>query len=102
MLISTIPGSALRFKFKGNAVGIAIVSGADAGIISYSIDGNDFKKYNLFTKWSSSLHLPWYILLGNGLKNGSHELEIKIDADKDPRSKGNACRIVYFLVNGGE
>jgi sialidase-1 len=100
MLISTVPGSVLHFKFKGNAVGIAIVSGGDAGFISYSIDGSDFKKYNLFTKWSSSLHLPWYILLDSGLKNGSHKLEIKVDADKDSRSKGNACRIVYFLVNG--
>ena len=100
MLIATVPGSVLHFRFKGNAVGIALVSGADAGIISYSIDKSDFKKYNLFTQWSSSLHLPWYILLGSGLKNGSHEVVIKIDADKDPRSKGNACRIVYFLVNG--
>jgi sialidase-1 len=99
MLISTVPGSVLHFTFKGNAIGVAIVSGADAGIISYSIDKGDFKKYNLFTQWSSSLHLPWYILLGSDLKNGNHELEIKIDADKDSRSKGNACRIVYFLVN---
>jgi sialidase-1 len=100
MLIATAPGSSLRFTFKGNAVGIAIVSGADAGIISYSIDGSPFKKYNLFTRWSTSLHLPWYILLASGLTNGGHDLEIKIDADKDPASKGNACRIVYFLVNG--
>ena len=100
MLISTQPGSSLNFHFKGNAVGIAIVSGADAGIISYSIDGGSFVKYNLYTNWSSSLHLPWYILLGSGLKNGSHKLEIKIDPGKDPRSKGNACRIIYFLVNG--
>ncbi len=100
MLISTLPGSALRFNFKGNAVGIAIVSGADAGIIAYSIDGSPFAKYNLYTNWSSSLHLPWYILLGSGLKKGPHKLEINIDSAKDPRSKGNACRIIYFLVNG--
>ncbi|HEX2629169.1 MAG TPA: SGNH/GDSL hydrolase family protein, partial [Chitinophagaceae bacterium] len=101
MLISSQPGSSIHFNFKGNAVGIAIVSGGDAGIISYSIDGSPFIKHNLYTNWSSLLHLPWYILLGSGLKNASHTLEIKIDADKDPRSKGNACRIVYFLVNEG-
>jgi sialidase-1 len=100
MLISTFPGATLRFNFRGNAVGIAIVSGADAGIIAYSIDGSPFVKYNLYTNWSSSLYLPWYILLGSGLKNGFHELKIKIDPGKDPRSKGNACRVVYFLVNG--
>ncbi len=100
MLISTLAGSALRLHFKGSAVGIAVVSGADAGIITYSIDGRPFLKYNLYTNWSSLLHLPWYVLLGSGLKNGSHKLELKIDEAKDPRSKGNACRIVYFLVNG--
>jgi sialidase-1 len=100
MLISNRTGATLRFNFRGNAVGIAVVSGADAGIIAYSIDGRPFVKYNLYTNWSASLHLPWYVLFGSGLKNGSHNLEIKIDTTKDSRSKGNACRIVYFLVNG--
>jgi sialidase-1 len=102
MLVSTLPGSALHFNFRGNAVGIAIVSGADAGIISYSIDGSPFATYDLYTDWSSMLHLPWYVLLGSGLKKGSHQLEIRIDPGKDPRSKSNACRIVYFLVNGNK
>jgi sialidase-1 len=100
MLISTRPASALHFNFKGNAVGIATVSGPDAGIISYSIDGGPFVKYNLYTNWSSSLYLPWYVLLGSGLTNGSHELQIRIDKEKDTRSAGNACRIINFLVNG--
>jgi sialidase-1 len=39
-------------------------------------------------------------LLGKDLKNGKHILTIKTENDKNPNSKGNACRIVHFLVNG--
>jgi sialidase-1 len=100
VLTTTTPGSVLHFSFKGNAVGIAIVSGPDAGIITYSIDGGPWMKRNLYTEWSSSLYLPWYVLLSSGLKYSRHELAIKIETDKDYRSKGNACDIVYFFVNG--
>ncbi|MBS1936170.1 MAG: SGNH/GDSL hydrolase family protein, partial [Bacteroidetes bacterium] len=93
------PGAALSFSFKGNAVGICIVSGADAGIISYSIDNGMYKKMDLFTPWSGFLHLPWYLILGSGLKNGKHTIIIKIADDKNENSKGHACRIVHFLVN---
>ena len=99
MLIADKPGSTLSFDFTGNAVGIAIVSGSDAGIISYWIDKEAPKKIDLYTQWSSFLHLPWYLLLGSDLKQKKHTLHIKIDDTKNPASKGNACRIVYFLVN---
>lgn len=98
-LTATEPGATLTLSFKGNAVGIAIVSGGDAGIISYAIDGAPLKQVDLYTEWSGFLHLPWYVLLGSGLKNGEHTLQIKISADKNAKSKGNACRIVNFLIN---
>ena len=99
VLEAWIPGAALSFQFKGTAVGIAVVSGPDAGIIEYSIDGAGFKKLDLYTQWSSWIHLPWYLLLGNGLTGKEHRLELHISGDKNPKSKGNACRIVHFLVN---
>jgi sialidase-1 len=101
MLVSTTPNSTLSLKFKGTAVGLAIVSGADVGIISYSIDNGSFKNLDLYTQWSSYLHLPWYLVLGADLKKGNHTLTVKISPEKNPKSKGNACRIVYFLVNEG-
>ncbi|MDP4131801.1 MAG: SGNH/GDSL hydrolase family protein, partial [Bacteroidota bacterium] len=79
--------------------GLAFVSGADAGIFSFSIDMGDFNKMDLFTPWSEQLHLPWYLLLGTDLKKGKHILRLKMAADKNSRSKGNACRIVHFLLN---
>ncbi|GAA4909555.1 SGNH/GDSL hydrolase family protein [Mucilaginibacter defluvii] len=99
MLVATTPGATLNLLFKGNAIGIAIVSGGDAGIITYSIDGAPVKQADLYTEWSGFLHLPWYVLLGSGLKNGDHTLQIKVSADKNAKSKGNACRIVNFLTN---
>ncbi|MGN6494966.1 MAG: GDSL-type esterase/lipase family protein [Agriterribacter sp.] len=93
------PGASFRFAFNGTAVGIAIVSGADAGKIRYSVDGKTPKITDLYTQWSSALHLPWYLVLCDELKQGKHELKVEILTDKNTASKGNACRIVYFLVN---
>ncbi len=99
VLSSDTPGAELALHFKGTAVGIAIVSGSDAGMISYAIDNDAFKNLDLYTPWSGMLHLPWYLLLGSDLKNGNHVLKIRISEQKNKASKGNACRIVNFLVN---
>lgn len=99
MLIGETPGSTLRLNFRGNAVGIAVAAGQDAGMIEYRIDKGNWQTLNLFTQWSKSLHLPWYYTLASGLEDGAHRLELRIAADKDERSTGRACRIRYFFVN---
>lgn len=98
MLIGKTPGKKLKFEFTGEAVGIAIAAGYDAGILEYRIDGGEWKKQDLFTRWSSHLHLPWYYTLATGLKNKKHKLEIRLTEDKNINSKGTACRIRYFYV----
>ncbi|MDD4190605.1 MAG: SGNH/GDSL hydrolase family protein [Mangrovibacterium sp.] len=102
MLVSKAPGGIQKFNFFGNAVGIAIASGQDAGIIEYRIDNGKWRERDLFTKWSPSLHLPWFITLRYGLPEEKHQLEIRVLRKKNPQSKGNACRIRYFYVNLGE
>jgi pimeloyl-ACP methyl ester carboxylesterase len=99
MLIGGDPGKILKFPFKGSTVGIAVVAGPDAGIIEYSIDGKGWKSIDLFTQWSGWLHLPWYLILGDELKKGSHSLRIRLSHIKNEASKGNVCRIRYFFVN---
>jgi lysophospholipase L1-like esterase/pimeloyl-ACP methyl ester carboxylesterase len=99
MLVAETSGGILKYDFEGSAVGIAVASGSDAGIIEYRIDKGIWKKQDLFTQWSSSLHLPWFYTLGYGLKEGKHRLEIKVLPEKNVQSKGNACRIRYFYVN---
>ncbi len=100
MLISEKPGSTLQLEFDGDAVGIAVAAGKDAGQIEYRIDQKDWIKLNLFTKWSKSLHLPWYYTLATGLSEEKHVLELRVAESQDDRSVGNACRIRYFFVDG--
>lgn len=99
MLVAETPGETLKYDFNGNAIGIAIASGSDAGIIEYRIDKGDWKRQDLYTQWSSQLHLPWFITLGYALKDGNHRLEIRVLPEKNAQSKGTACRIRYFYVN---
>jgi sialidase-1 len=100
VLMSAKPGASLTLPFTGTAIGISIVSGPDAGKISWSIDNGAPRTANLFTTWSPLLHLPWYLLLEAGLPRKKHVLTLHILGEKDPFSKGNACRIVHFVVNG--
>jgi sialidase-1 len=99
MLMCTVPGKILKYTFKGTAIGIAIASGPDAGIINFSIDGKEWKNLDLFTQWSASLHLPWFVTLSDELKQGSHTLRLKLDSNKNQSSKGTSCRIRYFYIN---
>ncbi len=99
MLINESPGSTLQLTFEGNAVGIAIAAGPDAGIIEYRIDRGKWQRLNLFTPWSTSHHLPWYYTLASGLTGKKHRLELKTTNEKDEQSNGNACRIRYIYVN---
>ena len=100
VLEGTTVGAAAHLDFEGSAVGIAVVSGPDAGIIRYAIDDGPEQAVDLYTQWSKGLHLPWYLLLGDGLKKGPHRLNITIADQHHPQSTGHAVRIVYFLVNG--
>ncbi|MCE7042915.1 GDSL-type esterase/lipase family protein [Dyadobacter sp. CY312] len=99
MLVSETAGSSFEFDFKGRAVGVAIISGPDAGKISYSIDGKKPHTLDLFTQWSTQLHLPWYLMLNDELSSRKHTLKLSVLSDKNEKSVGNAVRVVHFLVN---
>ena len=102
MLVGEYPGKIIKFQFKGNAVGIAVAAGPDAGIIEYSIDDSDCKEQDLFTQWSPNLHLPWFYTLGSGLKSGKHTLQIRLTSEKNPKSTGNKCVLRYFYFNASK
>jgi len=99
MLTGKYPGKALKFRFRGTAVGIAVAAGPDAGIVKYRIDGGEWREQDLFTKHSTSYHLPWYFTLADGLISGQHTLELGISDKKNPNSIGNSCVIRYFYIN---
>ena len=93
------PGAELRLKFEGTAVGVFVTCGPDAGVIEYSIDRSPFRQIDPFTQWSSNLHLPWCYVLDAELSSGSHEMILRTTDKKNPKSRGHAFRIVYFLAN---
>jgi lysophospholipase L1-like esterase len=99
VLEATAVGAELQLTFTGTAAGIFVAAGPDAGILETSIDGGPFTETDLFTKWSSSLHLPWVYVLQDDLTDTKHTMTIRISNKHNAFSKGYACRIVYFVVN---
>ncbi|HEX4000930.1 MAG TPA: GDSL-type esterase/lipase family protein [Pirellulales bacterium] len=99
MLVADGPGATLTLRFSGTAIGIFVAAGPDAGIVEYSVDGRPAKSQDLFTQWSSGLHIPWTYVLNGDLSDGEHELTLRIAGKKNPASTGHACRIVDFLLN---
>jgi lysophospholipase L1-like esterase len=99
VLESSTRNSTFDLIFKGNAVGISVLSGPDAGMLHYRIDNGEEKTIDLCTQWSASLHLPWYLLLADQLGGGEHKLSVRISEQHNQKSKGYTCRIAHFLVN---
>jgi sialidase-1 len=93
------PGAVLKLKFEGTAIGMFVTCGPDVGIIEYSVDNSAFRQVDQFTQWSTNLHLPWAYVLDAELSSGVHEMTLRTTDKKNPKSRGHACRIVYFLVN---
>lgn len=98
-LVAEKPGSTLRLKFTGKAVGIFVAAGPDAGTVEYSIDRGAFESRDLFTQWSPNLHIPWAQVLAADLEPGQHELTLRVSEKTSGKSRGHAVRIIHFLVN---
>ena len=97
MLCAIKPGSELTLEFDGTAVGAFVVAGPDAGIAEASVDGGPFRAINLSGSFSGSLHYPWTVMLGTGLKSGHHLLTLRISGE--PKTAGHAMRILQFTAN---
>ena len=98
-LHSSKPGSRLKFSFRGSCIGIYLTAGPDAGTIRYSIDGMPFCELPLYHEFSAALHYPCTKTIAGDLPAGYHTLVIEVVENRDPRSKGNAVRIMKFAVN---
>jgi lysophospholipase L1-like esterase len=91
MLASETAGDECRFRFEGTAVGIFVAAGPDAGVVEFQIDGGTWRRQNLATSWSKSLHIPWAYVLDGDLEMGRHELVM--------RTSAGAARVANMLVN---
>jgi sialidase-1 len=93
------PGAELTVKFTGTAIGLPMIAGPDVGVIEFSVDGDQPKKLDQFTKWSKGLHIPWIYMLETDLVPGEHTLTLRTTDRRNSESTGYACRFRYFAVN---
>ncbi len=89
----------VKLDFEGQAVGVYVLAGPDAGTVEVSVDGGEWKKVNLYHNYSGGLHYPRTVMLATDLKAGKHVLAMRMSAEHDKRSKGAAARILKFAVN---
>ena len=100
MLETREAGAELDFEFEGDTIGAFVLAGDEAGIIEYSIDGGARKRFDLcHSVYSPRLFLPYVVVFGTYLGEGKHTINIKMLAEKNPKSNGNACQIIGFAVN---
>jgi lysophospholipase L1-like esterase len=97
MLCATEPGSELKLKFGGTAIGAYIVAGPDAGIAEASIDGGPFASFNLYHRFSQGLHYPRTVMFAADLKPQEHTLTLRISPAT--KSAGHAMRFMEFVGN---
>ena len=99
MLCTDVSNAELKLDFNGQAIGLYVLAGPDAGCVEYSIDGGKFKKADLFHRFSKGLHYPRTVMLATGLKRGAHRLTMRVATTRHEQSKGNAVRILEFVTN---
>lgn len=99
MLCTDVANAELTLDFDGQAVGLYVLAGPDAGRVQYSIDGGEFKTAELFHRFSKGLHYPRTVMLATGLKRGPHHLTMRVAKDRHEQSRGNAVRILEFVTN---
>lgn len=95
MLCATTPGAECSVEFEGNAIGAYVSAGPDAGVLEAKIDDGDFKRVDLYHRFSKGLHYPRTVMFAAGLKDGKHTLTLRVAED----SQRTAARIMEFTVN---
>lgn len=93
-LVATAPGAEFSYTFDGSAFGLFLAAGYDSCVLQFSIDGAPFQKVDTFTPWSKGLHLPWPIILADGLASGRHTITIQTTGDARERT---ALHVIHIL-----
>ena len=97
MIYATKPGATLTLSFKSSRIGIFLLAGPDAGIVTVSIDGQPSKDFDLYHAYSRGLHYPYSVVFADELKpNTVHTMKLTVSENHNTASQGNAVRIMYF------
>lgn len=98
-LVGEEPGAEFEFELQGRGAGLFITAGPDAGALEWSVDGGAFRTVETYTRWSRNLHLPWVVMLDDGLPPGRHVFRVRIAAARHAESAGTALRVQHLLLN---
>ena len=97
MIYTTTPDATLSLEFKSSRIGVFLLAGPDAGIVTVSIDDQPPKDFDLFHPYSGSLHYPYSVVFADELdKNVPHTMKLTVSPRHNKASRGNAVRIMYF------
>jgi sialidase-1 len=95
-LVASEAGSEFSYAFNGTAIGLFLAAGYDSCILQFSIDGGRFQKIDTITRWSKGLHLPWPLILADGLNPGNHTITLQTTGDAQGRT---ALHVIHILEN---
>ena len=95
-IVAAAPGSEFTCDFDGTAFGLFLAAGHDTCVLEYSLDGAPFQKFDTYTKWSGHLHLPWPVILADGLKPGKHAITVRTT---DQANNRTALHVIHVLLN---
>jgi hypothetical protein len=96
-LVASEAGSEFEYTFDGTAFGLFLAAGHDTCVLEFSVDGGSWIRKDTHTKWSKSLHLPWPVILVDGLEDGSHKIAVRTTNQVKTRT---SIHVVHVLING--
>ena len=99
LLCTDLAGSEVTIEFEGHAIGAYVLAGPDAGVLEISIDGDDYKRVNLYHQYSRGLHYPRTVMFATDLKPGKHTAQIRLDLPKRSTTGNRTARILQFTAN---
>ncbi len=98
-LVASGAGAELEFEFNGTAAGLFLTAGPDTARLEVSLDGGPFAPVDTWTRWSASLHLPWALMLADGLAEGPHRCRVRLAARPAGEAGGETLRVFHLLLN---
>ncbi|MCC9602552.1 SGNH/GDSL hydrolase family protein [Stieleria sp. JC731] len=99
LCVAESPSSECEIAFHGNAFGLYVLAGPDAGVVEYSVDGGVWEKQDLYHRFSRGLHYPRTVVLKSELSDGDHKVRLRVSREKNPESNGHAVRVLEFVAS---
>jgi lysophospholipase L1-like esterase len=95
-LVASEPGSEFEYTFNGTAFGLLLAAGHDSCVLEYRVDDGPWIRKDTYTRWSKSLHLPWPLILVDGLEQGSHTIAVRTTDQAEART---ALHVIHALIH---